>query len=163
MKHIIIIVTLFLSVTSTLEAQNINDSFVGIWETQNGDEIFRIELFIDNEGDISGHFSKVETTNSGLEILVYESNRPIGAGFRWGRAIYGSSDGTILEAGIDDNTVDNPLNLPLFSGHLTMTIQPATGSGQVTATWKVERSSGLKSNADNREFNIPTDIILTKV
>ncbi|WP_452219420.1 hypothetical protein, partial [Lacinutrix salivirga] len=163
MKPIIIIVTLFLSVTSTLEAQNINDSFVGIWETQNGDETFRVELFLNEDNKVRGHFSMIQTTNSGLEILIYTSKKSIGFGLTWPPVIFGGSDGTILEAGIEDNTVPNPLNLPRFDGDLTMTIQPATGSGQVTATWKVERSSGLKSNADNREFNIPTDIILTKV
>jgi hypothetical protein len=44
-----------------------------------------------------------------------------------------------------------------------MEIQPSNTPGLVTATWQVKRTRGLKRADDDRTFNIPTDIVLTKV
>lgn len=160
MKNLIILIIVLFS-CNCFYSQNINDPFVGIWEWQNGNQTFRVELFIDEDEDIGGHYKLTENVN-GIEVTIYNSDKPLGFGLTWGRTIYGGSDGTILEAGIDDNTIPRPIYGTL-SGHLTMEIQPIAGIGQVTATWKVVKMRGLKFDNDNREFNIPTDIVLTKV
>ncbi|WP_298516966.1 DUF6705 family protein [uncultured Kordia sp.] len=171
MKKIILIITLILNTScillsaQTTATTNINTPFVGTWQWQNGNQTFQVELFLNENGRIRGHFTMLETNSNGLQIIVYKSNRDIGFGHTFGSVIYGSSDGTILYAGIDDNTVPNPNNYPGLSGKLKMEII-TTGNCigcSTTATWKVKEQQEGRFEGDNRTLNIPTDIILTKV
>ncbi|PTX58557.1 hypothetical protein C8N46_11348 [Kordia periserrulae] len=145
-------------------SQNINTPFVGTWEWENGNQIFRIQLFLDEDGDIGGHYSLLQTNSNGIPTVIYKSNKDIGHGLTYGSVIYGSSNGTLLKAGIDDNTINNP-NYTHISGSLTMEIIN-TGNCigcSPTATWKIKEKKDLRLETDDRTFNIPTDIILTKV
>ncbi len=141
--------------------QNINDPFVGTWEWENNNQIFRVILYLDEDEDIRGDFEMVDVLGNNLESLIYESNKDNGFGYKYGPVIFGESDGTELGAALTDNTVTHPYG-PLF-GELKMEIQPSNTTGLTTATWQVRRTKGLKRADDDRTFNIPTDIILTKV
>ncbi|MFK7749752.1 MAG: DUF6705 family protein [Kordia sp.] len=173
MKKIIIIITLLVSTSFTYisaqttvpQANNVNAPFVGLWQWQNENRTFQIDLFLDEDGDIGGHFKMLETNANGLQIVVYKSNRDIGFGHTFGSVIYGSSNGTILSAGIDDNTVPNPNNYPRLSGSLKMEIITTSNciGCTTTATWKVKENQEGRFEGDNRTLNIPTDITLTKV
>jgi hypothetical protein len=61
---------------------------------------------------------------------------------------------------------NNTINYPGYShidGNLQIENIPSAGLGSIQAKWTVKYKSGLRLNTDLREFNIPTDIILTKV
>ena len=44
-----------------------------------------------------------------------------------------------------------------------MKILTNTGPEVIKATWKVKRGKGIRLTNDTRTFNIPIDIVLTKV
>lgn len=176
MKKIIIIFTILVSTSFTsISAQttvpetntnSIDTPFVGLWQWQNGNRTFQVDLFLNEEGKgIDGHFKMLETYANGLQIVIYKSKMDVGHGLTYGPAIYGSSDGTILEGAVDDNTVPNPSNYQVLWGSLKMEIV-TTGNCigcTTTATWKVKENQEGRFEGDNRTLNIPTDITLTKV
>jgi len=144
---------------TTLHAQlNAPNPFVGTWEHQNGTEIFRVELFITENG-VDGHYSKVQT-NSGSEIIIYKSNYDLGFGLENGPAIYGYNDESSLSAFIEDATNSNNGNFSMLKGRLLMEI---ISSNPTTATWEVEVINDLRRHDDLRELSMPTNLILTKV
>jgi len=71
--------------------------------------------------------------------------------------------GEAYSAAFTDNTVTHSYG-PLFE-ELKMVLQLSDSDAPelVTATWQVRRTRGLKRADDDRTFNIPTDIVLTKV
>ncbi|QTY25932.1 DUF6705 family protein [Flavobacterium sp. CS20] len=160
MKKIILNI-FFIFVTLNIFSQNINDPFVGTWEWENNNQIFRVILYLDEDEDIRGDFEMVEVLGNNLESLIYESNKDNGFGYKYGPVIFGGSDGTELGATFTDNTVTHPYGQ--LSGELKMVIQLSNTPGLTTATWQVRRTRGLKRADDDRTFNIPTNIILTKV
>ncbi|MBT8244413.1 hypothetical protein [Winogradskyella sp.] len=158
MKTIYLFLSLTLLSLSSIET-NVTNPFVGIWEYQEGNTIFRVELYMTDD-DLRGHYEKVEVGANGLEILIFKSNRDVGHGLTLGPVIYGDNTSTILNGGIEDVTIETQPNLPIFTGKLKMEI---ISSSPTTATWKVTLNGEGRSQDDNREFSIPTDVIMTKV
>lgn len=170
MKNIKYILILFLSISYTqIQAQDI---FIGTWEYQQGNEIFRVFLWENEETDhlgntsILGHYEKVQLVGNGLEQYIYCSDKDKFVGNNQGllsSALLISGDNQSVGGSFTDNTVDENLYNQLKLGHLTMEIITNSG-GTITASWKVERKSyqGVKMN-EAPEFSVPTDIILTKV
>ena len=114
-------------------SQNVNAPFVGTWEWENNDQIFRVILYLNEEGRVRGDFEMVEDLGNNQESLIYESKIDTGNGLEYDQVIYGQSDGNRLGAGITDNTINHPYG-PLF-GELIMVIQPSHTPGLTTATW----------------------------
>ncbi|WP_157717128.1 DUF6705 family protein [Formosa sp. Hel1_31_208] len=174
MKKFIYILTItFLSLFSLqIQAQDI---FIGTWEHQVGNEIFRVILWENGESDangniqISGHYEKVQVTSNGLGTLeqyIYCSDKEKFEGNNSGWlpfVIWLGGDNQSVGGTINDNTVDDSIYYHLKKGALTMEIITNSG-GTVTASWKIERKSyqGVKMN-EAPEFSVPTDVILTKV
>ncbi len=161
------IITLALSFTTlSANAQNI---FLGTWEHQEGNEIFRVKLWQDTEDStyILGHYEKVQI-NNGEETYVYSSNKEefIGDNDWWLTAAIVTKDGSNTKIGgsFTDNTITGNIYRKYKSGHLSFEILTNSGglNPTITAHWKVERSPGLILN-EAPEFSIPTDIVLTKV
>ena len=61
---------------------------------------------------------------------------------------------------VEDNSISLESRL---SGNLEMKILTNTGPEVIKATWKVKRGKGIRLTNDTRTFNIPIDIVLTKV
>ncbi|MEH6537447.1 MAG: DUF6705 family protein [Psychroserpens sp.] len=141
--------------------------FVGTWENTNGNQTFRVTFYIDNLY-VKGDYQLVEV-NNGSETLLYKSNFDIpGTTYNNGYAIFGGSkNGTVLGAHIEDNTIgyENGERKNKF-GDLRLTIlpvQPLCLNCTITAEWKIKRSNGVRMSNEPLNYNIPTDMILTKV
>lgn len=158
------ILTLFISLNSFSQNSNLTP-FVGNWEWQNGNETFKVQIFIDGD-NLKGHYELVET-NNGITTTIYKSNKLINPNidFYYPYAIFGgSSDGILFGANIEDNVLYGDGIHSTKSGSLAFTIQnPSCNGCPITATWKVSILQGLKSSSTPENFTIPTDIILTKV
>src|SRR5690554_2575200 len=158
-KNIIISLCAVLGFFNNTYSQN--NPFVGTWQWENGSQIFRVNLRIENE-KIRGGFCMLEVNSAGIVInTIYKSDKDIPStyGINYD-VIFANSDGYELGGSIQDNSSSNSSNW--LDGVLEMVIQN-NSSGVVTATWKVKRGQGIRASTDNRTFNIPTDIILTKV
>jgi hypothetical protein len=153
--------TVFSSLVATAQINNNlePDPFVGNLEYQDGNEIFRVELYLNNEGRIRGHYEKI-LLNNGVETLIFKSNRDVGHGLTYGPVIFGNNNTTTLSAGIYDNTITSQNDLPVFSGSLKMEI---ISSNPTKATWKVSSRNESRLHYDDRVFSIPTDVVMTKV
>ncbi len=160
MKKIFLIVSVILFIYNSNAQDN---PFVGTWEWEDGNNIFRVELYLDEDGDIRGDFEMVEVLGNNQEVLIYESNIDNGHGFKFGPVIFGDSNGVELGAAFTDSTLNEHPYGPLTGG-LIMVIQNSNSpTNQITATWKLELDTGLRFEDDDRTFNVPTDIVLTKV
>lgn len=164
MKNILtfILFTFLVGCSATTKAQNSNNPFYGTWQYQNGNQTFQVELFR-NEGEggsIRGHFKMFETSANGITILIYKSNKDLDFGLKWGPVIYAGSSANSLKGFVEDNSLGLESRL---DGNLEMNILTSSSPGVIKATWKVKRGQGIRFTDDNRTFNIPTDIILTKV
>jgi len=152
---------LCLSCSVTTKAQNSNNPFYGIWQYQNGNQTFQVELFFSEDvGNIRGHFKMFETSSNGITTLIYKSNKDLDFGLNWGPVIFADSDGNSLAGHVEDNSISLESRL---SGNLEMKILTNTGPEVIKATWKVKRGKGIRLTNDTRTFNIPIDIVLTKV
>jgi hypothetical protein len=144
-------------------AQNDNAPFYGNWEaTINGNQIFKVELFNNDENRVRGHYYLYQIDSNGLETLVYTSKVDLGSGNYLGPLIYGGSDGVELGAGISDINHQEHKYRRLL-GHLDMLITSGNGEIGTIAIWKVKRKQGLRLADDDRQFIIPTELTLTKV
>ncbi|TYB69017.1 hypothetical protein ES677_14485 [Bizionia gelidisalsuginis] len=152
--------------------------FLGTWEWQNGNQIFRVTLWkeeqVENENgnrpsfywdQIKGHYEMVQLGQSGqqLETVIYTSQKKIGQSTSdWfpvisGRGVDGMNfDGTVY----DNSVVYNPKYITGVRGILKLDIIPSTIPSQME--WKVTLPQGMYGTDQPTEFNIPTDIILTK-
>jgi hypothetical protein len=138
-----------------------NNPFVGIWEYQDGNEIFRVELYLNNEGRVRGHYEMLTQNPDGTDTLEFKSNKDVGHGLKLGPVIYGGNNSTTLSAGIDDHSVAIQFDeLGSLHGSLKMEI---ISSNPTKATWKVSGPNGLRLHFDERVFSIPTDVVMTKV
>lgn len=157
------------------DINNVFDNFLGTWEHKDGNIIFRVTLtkltkhehkngnrpsFY--EDHIQGHFEKVEVNSKGIETLVYTSQKKMGQTITdWPFVIYGgTNDGIRLSAQIDDNSITQVGDHYYITGVLKCEIIPNTNPKQMT--WKVALPLGMRDMEAPDEFNIPTDIILTK-
>jgi hypothetical protein len=163
-----ILYTLILLITSVTYAQYETSNltpFVGNWEWKNGNQTFKMQLYIDS-GYLKGNYRLIEN-NNGATTTIYKSNKLLNAdlNFYYGYAIFGGSqDGILFHASVDDNVLLGNGNDNVKLGSLGFAIQPSTTIGSpITATWKVTKLQGLKSDEEPPTFSIPTDIIMTKV
>jgi len=155
-----ILLTLFISINSFAQNTNLT-SFVGNWEWVNGNETFKLNFFIENEG-ISGNYKLVEI-NNGVEIIIYSSKFSIADTGNYTTGFSGYSDNGVLMGGrITDSSWKWNGENKTKTGSLAFTILPSI-NGQIRATWKVSKLSGLRVGDEILEFVIPTDIILNKV
>ncbi|WP_046756594.1 hypothetical protein [Kordia jejudonensis] len=141
--------------------------FIGTWEWQNGNRIFRVFLFNQNS-TTKGHFEMIEV-NNGVETTIYKSNKPYNTQTpqNWHPVISGG----YYENSFDGRIMDNSLNyeapqwdgFTLWHSRLRMKILQANNciGCSTTASWKVAYSDLTPSN--KLPLNIPTDIVLTKV
>ena len=170
MKKIIYFLSILFITTLSSNAQSRYDianltPFVGNWEWVNGNETFKVEIYLSETNYLEGHYKLVQTDNTGTETTIYKSNKVIdpNTGFRFGPAIFGGSlDGIKFGALIADNVLTGDGIHSRKRGSLGFTIQPIS-IGPITATWKVTILMGMKSSDTPTEFTIPTDIVLTKV
>jgi hypothetical protein len=145
---------------------NHNLPFVGTWEYQNGNEIFRINIWEDGE-DLKGDYWFIEVNND-VETVICESNYQIqGTNFYYGDVIFGGSiDGVVMGALLDDNTInceDGFDNRKRISGSASLTIQSNCFGCAVTALWEVVRLRGIRIAGSPTEFSVPNNVIMTKV
>ena len=172
MKNIInTLLILFITISSfsqqTPNTDDINHltPFVGNWEWVNGNETFKVEIYLSETNYLEGHYELVQTDNTGTETVIYKSNKVLNSDidFYYGPAIFGGSlDGIKFGALIADNVLTGDGIHSRKRGSLGFTIQPIS-IGPITATWKVTILMGMKSSDTPTEFTIPTDIVLTKV
>ena len=167
MKTILNIIFLGLTVFTTAQNPNLSP-FVGDWEWQNGNETFKVNIYID-DNDLKGNYQLVEI-NNGVETIIYDSNKLLNAtlNFYYGYAIFGGShDGVLFFASISDNVLlgQGPNDYKnTKDGYLGFTITNNGTNGQpITASWQIKETTGLKSQETPPTFTIPTDITLTKV
>lgn len=159
------------------------DAFIGVWEHQENDMVFRVTLWKnaqepyreDENGNpryyvdqILGHFEMVQLEEDplGAETVIYTSDKNIGSSQQdWFPVIrIFTSDGVEAWGTVLDNVVFDPdlwIN-PCLHGTLSFDIIPGTNPPQ--AVWEVKHRKGAACFSDlPTEFTIPTDIVLTKV
>ncbi len=165
-----IIVILFFC-TNKLVGQNNN--LIGTWEYSFSlNEVFRVVIYqdIENPRFLNGDYYRVDISGSS-EQIVYESdfdfviyNDSYGNAFS-----VATNDGITYSGLIKDNTYNyqlGPLERDTKPGRVVIKILPLDilcNPCNIQAEWKVYHMRGLKNPEEPREFNIPTDIILTKV
>jgi hypothetical protein len=162
-------------VTAQVQAvPSTENPFLGIWEWQNGNQIFRVTLFEQNK-TTKGHFQMLEINQNSNGVntatVLYTSDKPynsamtehwhpvINAGLEWNRD-------DVLSGRILDNSMN--YEAPEFASYdfwhawLEMKIiQSNCSNCQLTARWKVRYKDLTPSNA--MPLNIPTDIIMIKI
>lgn len=142
------------------------EPFIGTWEHVDGNRIFRVIIYED-EQNLKGDYELVESVN-GIETIIYESNYYVPRLDAYnGHAIFGGTTSMTRMGGrIEDNTIEdgNPETGSFLTGSLVINIEPRTClSCPLTASWKVEKNGGMYWSTQPTSFNIPTDIIITKV
>ncbi|QSS98056.1 DUF6705 family protein [Psychroflexus sp. ALD_RP9] len=177
-RLILPIILLLLGLSTSIKAQTTNigfNRFIGTWEHQfsNSNQIFRVIIF--QKGDnLAGHCRMLEVNAAGEETYVYRTDYllPHFDGERNTYCLFGGiKDPMGMYASIDDNTINYELGLydrKLKRGSLSIDLLPrecATCPQQ--ATWLVEERTlkGLRiiGKEEPEHFNIPTNLILTKV
>lgn len=167
--YILLFIPIISCKAQVLNNPNINHNlpFVGTWEYQNGNDIFRINMWEDEE-DLKGDYWFIEV-NNGVETIICESNYNIpGTDVYRGSVLFGgSNDGTIMGLQIDDNTINCESGLNYrkrLYGNASLTMQnPECTSCPVTALWKVQRMRGIRIGDQPTEFSVPNNVIMTKV
>jgi len=167
-KSIILIFVLIFSSCKSMHAQsmfNVNHltPFTGNWEWVNGNQSFKVYLYIDN-GRLKGDYKLVEMTNNS-QTIIYSSRVPFGNTGYFATGINGGSrDGITMGSQFADYSWLWNGEDKIKYGLLGITIQPANSLGQIiTARWKVEKHSGIRLDTEPDNFVIPTDIVLTKI
>lgn len=143
--------------------------FLGTWENTTGNLTFRvvlyktikkplgypIEFYMD---EIEGRFFLIENIGTPTETIIHDSVKYYPqSGQTSTNVIHGNStNGINFVGGIEDNSVDEN-TIGILRGKLIMEILN-TGSTPLQAQWNVKKQVRIVGF----EFNIPTDIILTK-
>ena len=145
--------------------------FVGSWEYQEENEVFRVVLWKEEmvyhengnrpsfwQDEIQGHFEMILVGQQAepLETIIYTSDKLIGNSSTYYPPVLNavSIDGLICEGTILDNSNPNPSNYYGVRCKFSMEIVPNTNNGQ--AIFNISSLSG-------EEYNIPNNVILTKV
>ena len=171
-----LIISQFANAQTQIVNSNSSNPFLGTWEWQNGNQIFRVNLWGDTNKAISGHFQMLQITQNSngqnIATVIYTSDKPynsvmtehwhpvINVGLGWNR-------NDILQGRILDNSMNYESSeydgFEFWQAWLEMKIIPSNNCNEcpLTATWKVQYKDLTPSNA--MPLNIPTDIILTKV
>lgn len=144
-------------------------SFIGTWESTNDNITFRVILSKDEQmpmgspvkyymDRISGSFKIIQNANMPNEVIIHDSVKYYAiSNTTTNSVIYASSFGpNTLTGHIENNCANNGDDF--ITGFLKMNITNP-GSLPALAHWKI-KSRPLQQN---ESFNIPTDIILTKV
>ena len=153
------------------DIDNVFDNFLGTWEYQNNNTIFRVhftKLTKKEFGNgnspsyysdmIIGHYIKVEVLPNGDENIIYTSDKPVlndAERNHWPEDVIIFSD-TSIGIGLSGSIMDNVEDDNLQWG--TLTCEIIQGSNPSQMTWKVDGY-----NLGGRNFRIPTDIIMTKI
>jgi hypothetical protein len=157
-----------------VEATNIKppqDILAGIWKYQSGNEVFIVSFLHVIDG-YRGHYKKITVDASGNQVAeVYNSDKPIGnTTTNWPYVIYAGNMSQNNEIGaiIADNTLSYTPNAGGFiDGYLDMKIlnpncfTAPSNTCALQALWTVKKRPGLQ-DPNEPNFNIPTNIILTK-
>ncbi len=143
--------------------------FLGTWENTTGILTFRVILYKTAKNprgypteyymdDIEGRFLLIENVGTLNETIIHDSVKyyPQSDQTSENVIIGGAGDGITMGASIQDNSVDENV-MGILPGSLTMEILN-TGSTPLQAQWSVEKGVHIVGF----EFNIPTDIVLTK-
>lgn len=143
------------------------EPFVGTWQYKNGNEIFRVSIW-ENNRYLKGHVEFIEVSmNNGVEVetVVNTSNRCEANGFCHFPVIFGGSgDGFIMSGLFYDNTIIIDSDYRGKHGYMTLTIQQSNcNTCPITAEWKVKEHTGVKLDTQIENFNVSTNLILTKV
>ncbi len=157
--------TLFFScfgTTVTAQTLNSQNQFVGTWQHQDDNEVFFVTLTA-IESVVQGYFKKVLIDINGNEVLelytskgFYDTEQTV-AYVPSLSASYNENSSTI-QGRIMDRTIPNGK----LEGTFKLTIQDTCPTCPQTAVWQVRKDQGLLDE-QKLEFNVPTDLILTKV
>ena len=163
-KNTLTILMLFISVASFSQTQ----AFIGTWENHTGNSIFRVIISPNTSGHVAtaplmGRYFKINI-NSGTETIIYSSDLvPVG-NFQWEPGFYGFiHDGypKLITGDLIDHTYTDSSKFKW--GAFSFTINTISCSTcPLTANWKVTRPSGLRLDNEPLDYNIPTNIVLTK-
>lgn len=159
LKNNIVQTILFLFISLNINAQFTVDELLGTWEHANGNQIFRIEFFGDGSGNpVRGDFKLVSLDILGQETVIYQSHRTIGTSQYYYPPVislgYTDIPDTFKGSVRDNTSTTRHLVEGCFSFKLLQ-------ENPLKAKWNVTSCPGLKS--PNEVFNIPTDLIMTKV
>jgi hypothetical protein len=143
-----------------IQTITIND-FIGTWQYQDENNIFRIILVESFNGDLNddldGKFQLIEIQN-GIEVITFDSGYIGDTDYfpQW-TAIIGRVWGTNKFTGMVEDR-SNP-NYGGLDGRLETEL--INNNGVLQLTWKVTKR-GLRTTGEP-DFNIPIDTVLTKV
>jgi hypothetical protein len=145
--------------------------FVGTWQNINGDKLFSVIFWFEEDAGLIGHYKMYQLDELGnIESTIYSSSTVVAVdNSLWPPyAIYGSpsTSGTLTYKGrIIDNSIISNQYSKIKRGILNMSIHQNTCVGcPITATWVVTKDDvGVRMDNESPTFNIPTNIILTKV
>ena len=161
--------------------KDLNNNFtpyLGVWEWQNGNQTFRVTLWkVEMEEHengnrpsyyidiIQGHYNMVQQGQPGspIEETVYTSQKKIGNTITdWFPVIrVYAYDNNQCGGTVYDNSAEGYPNYPMgIRGGLKLNLIQGI---PLQMEWKVTLPEGMYGNDQPTEFNIPTDIILTKV
>ena len=160
-KNTLTMLLLFTSIMSFCQTQ----PFIGTWEYQTGNSIFRVIIAPNTSGHVEsaplmGRYFKVNVDN-GVEIIEYSSDLAPTGNFLWEPGFYGFLHTNSISDWIVDFTYTDPSKSK--GGNLSIKINEATcPTCPLTANWKVTRPSGLRLDNEPLDYNIPTNIVLTK-
>ncbi|NDI97515.1 hypothetical protein GWA97_00305 [Flavobacterium sp. LaA7.5] len=136
--------------------------YEGTWHYQDGNELFIVSLWKDDEGVFRGYYKKTAYTNGTIGTIIFNSRKINVNGVVFPPTISGDLFESGIYGFISDNTMDNNPD-DFKSGHLHIQIINSNCTNcPLTATWKIEEESGLRVDFIEG-FSIPTDVILTKV
>jgi len=136
-----------------------NDVYKGTWHYQSGNQLFIVSLW-NEQSALKGHYKMVTVDDNGMQTgIVYNSNKLWGnTGQNWPFSVYCGFNATTALGTINDNTVTG-VPKGFIEGNIELTLQIGT---PITMHWKVNRSEGIRFS-EEPDFNIPTDIVLTKI
>jgi len=164
MKNLKYIITILIFTLISINSNAQSSPFHGTWEWENGNQIFRVNLWLDEYGATSGHFEMVEVNNN-IETTIYTSDKPYNSAMsqHWHPVISAGWNGNhILSGRIMDNSLD--YEDPQYDGLTLWTawLEMKTISYNPTkAKWTVQWYDLIPDNI--LPLNVPTDIIMTKV
>ncbi len=168
---------LFVTIILTSQSIKAQNPFAGTWEYLEGNSVFQVSLYdnpnSEDVGRLYGDYKMITRIN-GIDSLIYKSN------FEWDNPfnneimiesskIMGGKVGNKFSGRVIDNTIDYQLgwrNRKSIEGLLLLEILPMNISCRPNCpqqiSWKIEKPRGLHIGTAD-DYNIPTDIILTKV
>ena len=160
------------------DINNVFDDFVGTWQWKNRNETFKVTLWKETMNEqqngsapsfykdkIKGHYQLTEMQNQNgalVEVELYNSHKKIGnTNQRWQNVISGDThDGIEFSGLIRDVSINYPNWQAGVGGYLKLTI---ISTSPLQMQWEVSLPDGMYGIGQPTTFNIPTDIILTKL